>query len=172
MDAFALHATPLSPGVSPTQAQPPRSKQLGIADYPRLVALLGANLARAGSQQLGATLPIYYTEYGIETDVTQDPGPYTGTQPTTRCGTTTCPLTVKPEQQQTLYTDAIGLAACQRTVAGFFLFHLVDDQELERWQSGLFYYDLSAKSSLGAVSRAAIAARDDPVASCAAAATR
>jgi hypothetical protein len=154
-------------------AQPPKSKQLGIADYPRLVALLGANLARAGSDQLGLTLPIYYTEYGIETGVPRDKGPYSGTQPTTRCGKkkTPCPLTVSADKQQTLYTDAIDLAACQPTVAGFFLFHLVDDQELERWQSGLYYFDLSAKSSLAAVSKAAIAARDDPVTSCAASPT-
>jgi hypothetical protein len=52
----------------------------------------------------------------------------------------------------------------------FFLFHLVDDVELEQWQSGLVYLGLGAKDSLKPVRKAAIAAQSDKVASCAVAA--
>jgi len=53
------------------------------------------------------------------------------------------------------YRQAVELAFCQPNVRGLFLFHAIDERDLNRWQSGLFYVDRSAKSDLRPV-RAAI----------------
>jgi hypothetical protein len=170
MDAFALHATPLQPADLPLKPLPAKSKQLGIADYPKLVQSLGAAFPAPGPQ-LGATLPIYYTEYGVETTTPKGAADYEGKETSTiRCGKKTCSAAVDPQQQAVAYEQAIALAACQPTVAGFFIFHLVDDKKLNQWQSGLYQRGTDgpvAKSSLADVRTAAIAARDDPVTSCA-----
>ena len=43
---------------------------------------------------------------------------------------------------------------------GVLLFHLYDEPDLDRWQSGMYYVDGTPKSSLAAVREAAIAARE------------
>ena len=54
-----------------------------------------------------------------------------------------------PEAVQGLYyRQAVELAFCQPNVRGLFLFHAIDERDLNRWQSGLFYVDRSAKSDL------------------------
>ncbi len=42
---------------------------------------------------------------------------------------------------------------------GVLIFHLYDEPDLNRWQSGVYYVDRTPKSSLSAVREAAIAAR-------------
>jgi hypothetical protein len=49
------------------------------------------------------------------------------------------------------YRQAIELAFCQPTVRGFFIFHTIDEGDLNRWQSGLFYVDQKPKSDLPVV---------------------
>ena len=66
MDAFALHPYMEASRYSPTNSHP-KNTSITIADYPKLVALL--NEAFRGTDQRGATLPIYYTEFGVQTRV-------------------------------------------------------------------------------------------------------
>jgi hypothetical protein len=40
------------------------------------------------------------------------------------------------------------MAACQPTVRGFLIFHVTDERDFNRWQSGLYYADGTPKSSL------------------------
>ena len=160
MDGFALHPFNERPDVPPSQAHPPPSKQLGIADYPRLVSLLGNAFDASGTAQKGSGLPVYYTEYGVETFVQPGDGAYEGTQRT--------PQTATEQRQGAYYEQAIDLAACQPTVAGLFFFHAVDDKEFARWQSGIYHLNRTAKDSLKTVRRAALAARANTLTSCAA----
>ena len=65
---------------------------------------------------------------------------------------------MKPVDEATqalYYREALQLAFCQPTVQGIFLFHTVDESDLDRWQSGLSYADGTPKTSL-APTRAAI----------------
>jgi hypothetical protein len=145
MDAFALHPYGESPRVPPTLRHP-RSSSLGIADYPKLVRLLGQ--AFDGTAQPGSKLPVLYTEYGVETTVPTAQKPaYTGHE------------VVEPVDasiQARYYTQAIRLARRQPTVAGIYLFHVDDETRLEGLQSGVRYADRTPKPSLGAVRRASL----------------
>jgi hypothetical protein len=157
MDAFAFHPYGDNSSQPPT-FQHPNSTTIALADYPKLVALLAQ--AFDGTAQRGSTLPIVYDEYGVETVI---PGTkttfYDGREPTT-----TKP--VDPATQGAYYAQAIGLAFCQPNVRGFFLFHSVDETDLDRWQSGLFYADGTPKASLGPTRAAVQAARRGIVARC------
>ena len=64
------------------------------------------------------------------------------------------------------YRQAIGIAFCQPTVRGIFLFHLYDELDRNRWQSGLYYVDRTPKRSLPAIRRALRDSRGGVVARC------
>src|SRR5437763_8891852 len=146
MDQFAFH--PYGDNSSqPPDFQHPSSTSTGLGDYGKLVALLGA--AFDGTAQPGSTLPIVYDEYGVETQIPATKTSfYTGREPTT-----TKP--VDPITQGAYYAQAIALVFCQPNVRGIFLFHSVDETDLDRWQSGLYYADGTPKTSL-APTRAAV----------------
>jgi hypothetical protein len=156
MDGFAFH--PYGDNSSQPPGTPHAGTSIGLGDYDKLVALLGR--AFDGTPQIGATLPIVYDEYGVETQI---PDPqvrfYTGREPTT-----TKP--VDEATQAAYYTQAIDLAFCQPNVRGIFLFHTVDERDLDRWQSGLYYANGKPKSSLPAVRLAAQYSRRGIAAAC------
>jgi hypothetical protein len=145
MDAFSLHPYGESPRVPPTLRHP-HTTSLGIADYPKLVGLLGR--AFDGTAQPGSKLPVLYAEYGVETTIPQDEAAaYTGRE------------VVEPVDASTqarYYTEAIRLARRQPTVAGIYIFHVVDETRLEGLQSGVRYADGTPKASLEAVRRASL----------------
>src|ERR687884_1188122 len=157
MDEFAFH--PYGDNSSqPPSFQHPSSTSIGIGDYAKLVALLGQ--AFDGTAQAGSTLPIVYDEYGVETQVpSAKTSFYTGREPTT-----TKP--VDPGTQGSYYAQAIGLAFCQPNVRGIFLFHSVDETDLDRWQSGLYYADGTPKTSLAPTRAAVQEARRGVIAHC------
>jgi hypothetical protein len=154
MDAFALHPISQSPDVPPTTQHPRPSTELGIADYPVLVSLLGH--AFDGTGQVGSTLPIYYTEYAIQTTIPPGVAGYVGKRG----------ATVSEKTQADFYRQAIALASCQPSVKGIFFFHGFDETQLTGWQSGVYYANGTPKSSLSAVRAAALAARTRTVSSC------
>ena len=79
MDGLAIHPYPDNSSQSPDFPHP-RSTSIGLADYEKLVALLGA--AFDGTAQAGSTLPILYDEFGIESAVPEGSGASTpGTEP-------------------------------------------------------------------------------------------
>jgi hypothetical protein len=157
MDAFAFH--PYGDNSSqPPDFQHPSSTSIGLGDYGKLVALLGA--AFDGTAQAGSTLPIVYDEYGVETQVPADKARfYSGREP---------PVTkpVDPVTQGAYYAQAIALTFCQPNVRGLFLFHSVDETDLDRWQSGLYYADGTPKLSLAPARAAVQEARRGVVARC------
>ena len=151
MDMLAIHPYGESSRTPPT-ALHPKSTSISIADYPKLVTLL--KQAFAGTAQRGASLPILYGEYGVQTEIPTDKlGAYTN------LGVPTAADAVSEQTQARYYTRAIQLAYCQKTVAGLLFFHVSDEHDLDRWQSGLFYADDTPKSSLTSVKAAADAAQ-------------
>src|SRR5439155_1417718 len=83
------------------------------------VASLGE--AFDGTEQEGSDLPIWYDEFGVESQIpATEQALYTGTEPAT-----TKP--VPEETQAAYYREAVQLAFCQPNVRGLFLFHTADE---------------------------------------------
>ena len=149
MDMFSIHPYGETSSIAP-EFRHPRSTTIGLADYEKLVALLGE--AFDGTPQPGSSLPIVYGEYGIESAIPpQRAGGYTGAE-------VDSVHPVDEETQGRWYAQAIALARCQPNVRMLFLFHVSDERELERLQTGVRYADDAPKTSLRAV-RAAVEAR-------------
>ena len=158
MDAFAFHPYGEN-SMTPPDFAHPLGSSIGLADYAKLVALLGQ--AFDGTAQRGSTLPIVYDEYGVETTLARTKASlYVGTEPST----------TKPVDEATqarFYAQAMAMAFCQPNVLGLLLFHVQDEPALAAWQSGVYHLDGTPKSSLTRVRAAAagvhrgIAARCD-----------
>jgi hypothetical protein len=142
----------------PPSAAHPNTTAIGIADYGKLVALLGR--AFDGTAQRGSTLPILYDEFGVESDVPAAKlGLYTGTEATS----------VHPVDETTqalYYNQALQLTFCQPNVIGLLLFHALDEPARSGWQSGLYYADGTPKSSIVLTRNAADATRRGIIAEC------
>ena len=136
MDWFSIHPYPERAGEPPDKSHP-NSTTIGFADYPKLVRLLGE--AFDGTAQPGSEIPILYSEYGIESEIPPEKaGVYQGGE-TSR--------SVPEEVQASYYRQAFELAVCQPTVVGLLLFLAVDEKRLDRWQSGIYYWDNEPKTS-------------------------
>jgi hypothetical protein len=158
MDAFAFHPYEDNSSVAPDAGVHPNTTTIAIADYDKLVALLGE--AFDGTAQAGSTLPIVYDEFGVETTIPADKAAlYTGTEPATI-------HPVDPTVQGQYYQQAIQLAFCQPNIQAMFLFHTVDETALDRWQSGVYFADGTPKSSLAPTRLAIAQARRGIVATC------
>jgi hypothetical protein len=142
MDGFSFHPYGENSSTPPTLVHT-SGTSLGLADYPKLVELLGN--AFNGTAQKGSTLPIVYDEYGVDSQIpVAKRSFYGGTEPAT-----TRPVT--EGVQAAYYDEALRLAACQPTVRGFLIFHVTDETDYNRWQSGVYYADGTPKSSRPAV---------------------
>jgi hypothetical protein len=151
MDTLVVHPYGESSKTPPT-ALHPKSTSISIADYPKLVKLLRD--AFRGTAQRGASLPILYGEYGVQTRIpSRKLGAYTDLRAPTAADA------VSERMQAAYYKRAIQLAYCEPTVAGLLFFHVSDEPDLDRWQSGLFYADDTPKSGVALVKSAARAAQ-------------
>jgi hypothetical protein len=128
------------------------STTITLGDYPKLVRLLAR--AFTGTPQRGRDLPVYYTEFGVQTRV-----PAAHRQAYTDLQSPSAIDAVDPQTQARYYREALELAACQPTVKALFVFHTFDEIDLAGWQSGLYYADQQPKPSLPAFRKAAAEAR-------------
>jgi len=145
MDAFAIHPYADNSSQPPTFAHP-LTTTIGVADYDKLVALLSE--AFDETAQGGSDLPILYGEFGVESQIPAGKAAlYTGAEPAA-----TRP--VVEDTQAAFYEQALALAFCQPNVAGMLVFHSRDERALAGWQSGVYYVDGTAKSSLSRVTEA------------------
>ncbi|HMC75699.1 MAG TPA: hypothetical protein VKH34_01155, partial [Vicinamibacterales bacterium] len=118
MDMLVIHPYGESSRTPPT-ALHPKSTSISIADYPKLVKLLRD--AFRGTAQRGASLPILYGEYGVQTRIPADK--------LTSYFNVGIPMTrdaVPEALQGAYYKRALQLAYCQPTVAGLLFFHVSD----------------------------------------------
>ena len=145
MDALSIHVYSDNSSVPPSVGHP-LNTSIGVADYDKLVGLLGE--AFDGTAQPGSTLPILYGEYGVESEIPASKAPlYTGTEPAT-----TKP--VSESTQAAYYEQALAMACCQPTVVGMLLFLSNDERGRANWQSGIHYVDGTPKASLAPVRKA------------------
>ena len=145
MDGLSIHVYGDNSSIAPSVGHP-LSTSIGVADYDKLVGLLGE--AFDGTGQPGSTLPILYGEYGVESDIPASKASlYTGTEPAT-----TKP--VSEATQAAYYQQALAMAFCQPTVVGMLLFLSNDERGRANWQSGVHYVDGTPKTSLGPVRKA------------------
>jgi hypothetical protein len=158
MDAFAFHPYMEASKDSPS-ARHPENTTITLADYPKLVSLL--DQAFRGTAQQGARLPVYYTEFGVQTAVPAAKRRfYADLDSPARTDS------VSFETQAAYYRRALELAYCQATVRGLFVFHTFDEPSLGGWQSGLYFADRSPKPSLPAFKRAVADLRGGKLTSC------
>ena len=158
MDGFAFHPYMQFSRVSPRESHP-RNTSITIADYPKLVALL--NEAFHGTAQPGARLPVYYTEFGVQTTVPPAKRSlYTNSRAPGRSDS------VGFTTQASYYRQAIALAYCQPTVKGLFIFHTFDEADYGGWQSGLYFADRTRKPSLELFRRAVADLRAGKLTTC------
>jgi hypothetical protein len=157
MDAFVIHPYGDNSSQPPTFAHP-KNTTITIADYGKLVALLGE--AFDGTAQHGSDLPLVYGEYGVESEIPEGKAAlYTGTEPST-----TRPV---PEgTQASFYEQALALSFCQPTVEAVLLFLSRDERARPTWQSGVYYVDGTAKTSLPRVTEALDRATGGSIARC------
>ena len=157
MDSFAIHPYQDNSSTPPGFAHP-NNTTIAIADYDKLVTLLGQ--AFDGTAQPGSTLPIVYGEFGVESVIpAAKTALYTGKEIES----------VRPVDNATqaaFYREALAIAFCQPNVTMFLFFHTVDESNLDRWQSGLYYADGTPKPSLTAVDQATRDARGGVIAKC------
>jgi hypothetical protein len=146
MDAFAFHPYMEASRDSPSGTHP-RNTTVTIADYPKLAALLRE--AFHGTAQPGERLPIYYTEFGVQTRV-----PATKRRFYVDLDSPAGTDAVAFRVQAAYYRRALELAYCQPTVRGLFVFHTFDEPGLGGWQSGLYFADRTPKPSLAPFRRA------------------
>ena len=146
MDAFAIHPYMEASRDSPNGRHPDNTT-ITIADYPKLVSLLGQ--AFRGTAQPGARLPVYYTEFGVQTTV-----PPVKRRFYNQFDSPERTDSVSFGTQAAYYRRALELAYCQPTVRGLFVFHTFDEPGLGGWQSGLYFADRTPKPSLPAFKRA------------------
>jgi hypothetical protein len=147
MDIFAIHPYLERSGVAP-DTEHPIGTAIGIADYEKLVDLLGE--AFDGTPQKGSDVPVAYTEFGVQATI-----PPENLEPYTNIQSPLAADAVDEETQAEYYRQATELAACQETVIGILIFHLIDEPDLNRWQSGMYYADDTPKSSLSEIREAA-----------------
>jgi hypothetical protein len=139
MDAYSHHPYLERANLPPSFAHP-RSTTIALADYDKLVGVLGE--AFDGTPQRGSDLPILYTEFGVQTRIPEEKiDAYTNR--TTQAAADV----VDEETQERYYREAYELACSQETVEGLYIFHVWDEPDLLGWQSGLYYADRTPKSS-------------------------
>ena len=158
MDMFAIHPYLIPSKLPPTFAHP-LTTTIGVADYPKLVKLLTG--AFRGTAQRGETLPIVYDEFGYQSKIPQALR-FVYSHLSSKAAADAIPESL----QAKYYAKAFALAACQPTVAGMLIFHVVDERDARAWQSGLYYGNGRPKTSLPAVRAAALAAQTGTLAEC------
>ena len=153
MDMLAFHPYLEKSKLPPTFSHP-RNKYISLNDYGKLTALLSE--AFDGTAQRGTTLPVLYDEFGVQSRIVPAKA-----QLYTNASSPAAQDVVPETTQAAYYRQALELATCQPTVVGLLLFHISDESDLRAWQSGLFYFDDTPKSSMAPVSEAAEAAEAD-----------
>ncbi len=151
MDWFAFHPYLETSRLPPTFAHP-RTTTIALADYGKLVALLGQ--AFDGTAQRGSTLPILYDEFGVQTQA----------EPAKRSIYTNEALpaasdAVDEATQARYYRQALRLAACQRTSSASSSSTSATRPTSTAGSLGVYYADDTPKTSLPLVRTAAEAAR-------------
>ena len=131
-DVLAMHPHLKIPTESPLIEH--GEKTVGFADYPKLIKAWD----RAFKDTPQPRVPIYYTEFGIDSEIPKSRSAfYSGSQGER----------VSEKTRAEYLVRAYQTAACQARVIGLNNFLLYDEPRLSGWQSGSHYSDGTPKSS-------------------------
>jgi len=149
MDELGLHPYPASDRDSALVGHSwPRA---GLADLARVKQALWDAFAGTGQVTVEQGLKLRIDEIAWQAEVPES-------SRTAYFGRETAVATTEAAHAAN-YAKLIELAACDDSVSGLYLLHLKDDPDLERFQSGLFRADGSARPAYEAVRRSIALAR-------------
>jgi hypothetical protein len=153
MDGFDFHPYPV-PQTQPFAQGYADPKEASVTNLPRIYQAFYDAFAgtpqRTIGQQAGGGLKLSLNETGVQTASGAHPG-YSGVEVSaTGAGGVTGAFATE-DYQATWYRQMLGLLACDPNVAFVNIFHLIDEDSLAGWQSGLYYADESSKKSAGVV---------------------
>ncbi len=101
---------------------------------------------RTIGQQRGGGLPVSLNETGVQTASNGKFG-YSGIEVSATAAGGVLGKYGSEDYQATWYQQMLDLVACDPNVAVVNIFHLIDEENLAGWQSGLYYADKTAKRS-------------------------
>ena len=157
MDGLDFHPYPV-PQSLPFAKGYADPRDASISNLPRIYQAFYDGFAgstqRTIGQQRGGGLPVSLNEMGIQTDAQGRPG-YTGVELSATPAGGMVGSYDTQAYQATYYRQTLDLLACDPNVRVINIFHLVDESDLEGWQSGLYWFAQPAplpKLSAGVVS--------------------
>jgi hypothetical protein len=150
MDELAFHPYPSRDGDSPDvgyvwpNAGVPNLDRIKQAVWDAFHGTAQPTFYEPGVKTFTKPLVFELDEVGWQVTILPDLAPLYFGKETSRS-------TIDEQTQAQYYTDAIETLACDRTVRALNFFHLMDEPDLDRWQSGLERVDLTPRPSYQAV---------------------
>jgi len=140
MNGLDFHPYPI-PQSLPITIGYRNTNDASIANLPRIYQAFYDGFAgspqRTIGQQPGGGLPLSLNEMGIQTNEVGVPG-YSGVEVSANGAGGVVGNTASQAYQAAYYGAMLNLLACDPNVRTVNLFHLVDEPDLEGWQSGLY----------------------------------
>jgi hypothetical protein len=142
MDGFDFHPYPV-PQSMPFATGYGNPRDASVANLPRIYEAfyLGFNGTgqRTIGQQRGGGLPVSLNEMGIQTDATGRLY-YQGVETSANAAGGVMGRHATQAYQSFFYENTLSLLACDPNVSVINIYHLVDEPDLEGWQSGLYWF--------------------------------
>ena len=149
MDGFDYHPYPV-PQTQPFTRGYADAKEASVTNLPRIYQAFynafNGTPQRTIGQQVGGGLKLSLNETGIQTSSSGRSG-YTGVEVSATSAGGVTGSFATPDYQAGWYRAMLNLLACDPNVAFVNIFHLIDEQSLAGWQSGLYYDDETPKKS-------------------------
>ena len=156
MDGLDFHPYPVPQSI-PLTVGYRDPNDASVSNLPRIYQAFYDGFAgspqRTIGQQPGGGLPVSLNEMGIQTDETGAPG-YTGVEVSANAAGGVLGKYATQVYQATYYREMLNLLACDPNVRLINIFRLVDEPDLEGWQSGL--YEVGAGTPVPKLSAAAV----------------
>ncbi len=158
-DTLGHHPYPASSNERPWRSHSD-ARIISVGDLDRLVAATTEAFAGTAQRTPGSGLPIWYLESGYQTvpdaaklglyfNTETWPGPIPDDAGGEPAEPRPSPDSLAPDQSTQL-VDSLRFVYCQPYVQAIFNFQLVDERDLERWQSGVLWADGTPKDSYNA----------------------
>jgi hypothetical protein len=149
MDGLDFHPYPV-PQTQPFALGYGDPKEASVTNLSRIYqAFYGAfkgSPQKTIGQQAGGGLPLSLNETGVQT-ASGGRAAYTGAEVSATSAGGVVGGFASEAYQAGWYRQMLDLLACDPNVAFVNIFHLIDEDALEGWQSGLYYADETAKRS-------------------------
>jgi hypothetical protein len=153
MDGFDFHPYPVPQSQAFAKGYAD-AQSASVSNLPRIYQAFYDAFAgtpqRTIGQQPGGGLPVSLNETGIQTAADGKIG-YSGIEVSATPAGGVLGKFGSEDYQATWYLQMLDLVACDSNIAVVNIFHLIDEENLAGWQSGLYFADKTAKRSAQAV---------------------